>query len=78
MQKKRNKIQKSVYSVTPNYVADKILDIFKNNSRVTIKEVAKITGVALRTIDLKVDSLKAKGRVKRVGSTRPGHWEVFE
>ena len=61
-----------------NHVADKILDIFKNNPRVTIKEVANITGVVSRTIDRELDSLKTKGRVKRVGSTRSGHWEVFE
>jgi len=61
-----------------NHVANKILDAFKNNPRATIKEVAKIAGVTSRTIDREVESLKAKGRLKRVGSTRSGHWEVCE
>jgi predicted HTH transcriptional regulator len=60
-----------------NDVANKILDVFKNNPRVTIKEVAKIVEVTSRTIDREVESLKAESKLKRVGSTRSGHWEVL-
>ena len=61
-----------------NDVANKILHVFKNNPRFTIKEVAKIIGVTSRTIDREVGELKAEGKLKRVGSTRSGHWEVCE
>ncbi|MCL2079514.1 MAG: putative DNA binding domain-containing protein [Oscillospiraceae bacterium] len=61
-----------------NHVANKILDAFRNNPRATIKEVAKIIGVTSRTIDREVESLKVEGRLKRIGSARSGHWEVYE
>ena len=61
-----------------NHVANKILDAFKNNPQATIKEVAKIAGVTSRTIDREVESLKVEGRLKRIGSTRSGHWEVYD
>ena len=57
--------------------ANKIIIIFKNNSQTTLNEVSKITGASRRTIDRVVASLKAKGIVKRVGSARFGHWEVY-
>lgn len=61
-----------------NHVANKILAAFKNNSRATIKEVAKTAGVTSRTVDREIESLKAEGRLKRVGSARSGHWEVCD
>jgi len=61
-----------------NDVVNKILGVFKSNPRATIKDVAKIAGVTPRTIDREVESLKVGGRLKRIGSTRSGHWEVCE
>jgi len=55
-----------------------ILNAFRDNPGITIKGLAKITGISARTIDRGVESLKAEGRLKRVGSTRSGHWEVCD
>ena len=55
-----------------------ILNAFRENPSITIKGLAKITGISARTIDREVESLKAEGRLKRVGSTRSGHWEVYD
>ena len=60
-----------------NPVVDKILAAFKGNPRATIKEVAKIAGVTSRTIDREVESLKAQGRLKRIGSAHSGYWEIL-
>ena len=61
-----------------NDVAKIIIDTFKSNPRATIKEVARIAGVTSRTIDREVGSLKAEGKLKRIGSPRSGHWEVYD
>jgi predicted HTH transcriptional regulator len=55
-----------------------ILNAFRDKPSITIKELAKITGISARTIDRKVESLKAAGKLQRVGSTRFGHWVVCE
>ena len=61
-----------------NDVANIILDAFKSNPRAIIKEVAKMAGVTSRTIDREVELLKIEGKLKRVGSSRSGNWEVYE
>jgi len=73
-----NDVVNDVVDDVVNDVVNKILDTFKNNPRATIKNVAEIVGVTSRTIDREVESLKAGGKLKRVGSTRSGHWEVCE
>jgi predicted HTH transcriptional regulator len=53
-----------------------ILNAFRDNPHVTIKELAKTIGMSARTIDRKVESLKAQGKLKRIGSRRSGYWET--
>ncbi|MCL2359132.1 MAG: putative DNA binding domain-containing protein [Candidatus Bathyarchaeota archaeon] len=53
-----------------------ILSAFRDNPSITIKGLAKLTGISARTIDREVELLKSEGKLKRVGSARFGHWEV--
>jgi ATP-dependent DNA helicase RecG len=55
---------------------DIIINALRDNPHITIKGLAIITGVSVRTIDRKVEKLKAEGLLKRVGSARSGHWEI--
>jgi predicted HTH transcriptional regulator len=57
---------------------DVILNALRDNPHITIKELAIIIGVSVRTIDRKVEKLKVEGLLKRVGSARSGHWEIRE
>jgi predicted HTH transcriptional regulator len=59
-----------------NGVNNVILSAFRDNPSITIKGLAKLTGISARTIDREIESLKAKGKLKRVGSTRSGYWEI--
>jgi predicted HTH transcriptional regulator len=61
-----------------NDVAYKILESFRQNPKCKINDIAKVIGVASRTIDREIDALKTSGKLKRVGSPRTGRWEVQE
>ncbi|MDR2088573.1 MAG: putative DNA binding domain-containing protein [Clostridiales Family XIII bacterium] len=58
--------------------ADEIILAIRSNPKITLKELAKVTSISRRTLDREIDELKASGKLKRVGSTRSGHWEVCE
>lgn len=55
-----------------------ILKIMKENSGITTAQLAKILGVTRMTIHRDLDELKSKGRIRRIGSDKGGHWEVVE
>ena len=59
-----------------NSVTDKIVDAVRENPRITLDGIARLTGLSRRTVAREVESLKAEGRLKRIGSTRSGHWDV--
>ena len=61
-----------------NFGINEIVSAMCKNPNITLDGVAKLTGLSRRTVAREVESLKAEGKLKRVGSTRSGHWEVCE
>lgn len=61
-----------------NLGTNKIINAMRDNPGITLDGIAKLTGISRRTVAREVDRLKAEGKLKRVGSTRSGHWEVFD
>jgi predicted HTH transcriptional regulator len=59
-----------------NLGTNEILKAFSANPSITLDRVAQEIGLSRRTIAREVDILKMSGQLKRVGSTRSGHWEV--
>jgi len=59
-----------------NLGTNEIINAMRDNPGITLDGIAKLTGISRRTVAREVDALKAKGKLKRVGSTRSGHWEV--
>jgi ATP-dependent DNA helicase RecG len=57
---------------------DRILEYLQQNSKTTIKELAKLLNLTTRAIEKQIASLKNDNRLIRVGSARKGHWEVKE
>ena len=47
------------------------------NSHITIPELAQAIGVSTRAIEKQISNLRESGRLKRVGPTRGGYWEVI-
>ena len=55
---------------------EKILALISTNNRITAQGLAEQTGITKRQIERLLASLKANGIIKRVGSTKKGHWEI--
>jgi predicted HTH transcriptional regulator len=58
--------------------SQKIIELMRNNSRVTIAELARQLGVSDRTIKKQIAKLKEQKTIRRVGPDRGGRWEVSE
>jgi len=57
---------------------ERILQMMKQNEKVTASEVANALGLSRRAIEQQVQKLKKEKRIRRLGSTKAGKWKVFE
>ena len=55
---------------------EKIIDVMRNNPKVTQKQLEEITGLSRRGIEWNLAKLKAEGRIRRIGSAKGGKWEI--
>jgi len=55
-----------------------IINIIKNNNRITISELSTRLSVNEKTIKRDLDKLKISGTIKRIGPDKGGHWEVIK
>jgi ATP-dependent DNA helicase RecG len=53
-----------------------VLEILKENSSITLEEVATKMGKSVRTIKVIVKKLQDNGKLERVGGKKIGHWKV--
>jgi ATP-dependent DNA helicase RecG len=56
----------------------KILAMIKEEPSVTTDEMARLTGLARRSVTKQLTKLKQNGRIRRVGPDKGGHWEVLK
>jgi len=56
--------------------SEKILLYLKEEPHLTAKDLAKRLGVTPRAIEKQIAKLRTEGHLRRVGSTKAGHWEV--
>lgn len=54
---------------------DKIIKIIKNNSKTTRNEMSEKLGISIRTLQRIIN---ASDKIRFVGSSKGGHWEVIE
>lgn len=59
-------------------VNDQILELLRQEPRLSAKELATLLNKTTRTIERRLKTLRELGRLKRVGSDKAGHWEVIE
>ena len=55
---------------------EKILRLIKENSLITISEIAEKIGVTSKGVEWSIGKMKIEGLIKRVGSDKGGHWAV--
>ncbi len=73
-------IESSVKSSVKSSVIteDKILEIIKENPKITIPQIADILRITTRAVEKQLAKLKESRRVDRVGSARKGEWRVLD
>jgi len=57
---------------------DFIVELIKNNEKITIPEIAKKVNVNEKTIKRDIMKLKKEGKLKRVGPDKGGHWKIIK
>lgn len=56
----------------------KIVELIRENKKITQKEMQEQTGTSLRSIKRYISKLQSDGVIKRVGASRSGYWEINE
>jgi predicted HTH transcriptional regulator len=55
-----------------------ILGLIKQDSRLTVSELAITLELSERTIERAIQSLRADGRLERIGPSKGGFWKVLK
>ncbi|MDX9806777.1 MAG: winged helix-turn-helix domain-containing protein [bacterium] len=55
-----------------------IFDIIKENSKISMTEIAEKLNISRDTVKEYINKLKKKEIIRRVGTTKSGHWEIIE
>ena len=56
--------------------SQKILALISENSEISSRELATHLGITERAVKKQIATLKATGKLRRVGPDKGGHWEV--
>jgi len=69
-------IEENKFDKTSDKTSDKIIQLIKDNSKITINELVRIIGISQRAIEMQLSSLQKDNRLKRVGGRKHGYWEI--
>ena len=56
---------------------ESIIKVIESNNYITISMIAERLGINKRTVDRDIVTLKEQNRIKHVGSTKAGYWEII-
>ena len=59
-------------------VSNQLLELMKDNSKITQSELADSLGISRRTVQRITEELVKNNKIVRVGSKRAGHWKITE
>lgn len=72
--------QKNVTNVTDNVtnnLQESILELIKENNKISLAEIGKNVNKSKRTIQRNINSLKENGVIKRIGDNKTGYWKIL-
>lgn len=58
--------------------AERIIEEIRKHPFTTREQLAKVIGITPDGIKKQLDKLKKAGKIRHVGSTKKGHWEIIE
>ena len=73
-----SKTPKRQNDVLNGVLAERILEELHISPTITQATLAKKLEVPYRSLQRKIDELKAEGRIERIGGKRYGHWEIHK
>ncbi len=56
----------------------KILDLIRQNSKITTEELAQASGLSIAGVKYNLNKLKKENVLKRIGPDKGGHWEAVD
>lgn len=63
---------------TQKTTQEKILNLIRDNTSITQKEMANILGMTRDGISYNIRILREKGILERIGSTKNGEWKIYD
>ena len=58
--------------------AERIIEEIRKHPFTTREQLAKVIGITPDGIKKQLDKLKKDGKIRHVGATKKGHWEIIE
>ncbi len=77
-QRKSEKTVEKNVEKTVEKTVEKIISLIKENPKITSKQIEIETKLSRRGVEYNLDKLKKKGKLKRIGPAKGGHWEVID
>ena len=74
----RPKMPETNVGKTVGKTVGKILDMMRENPKITREELAEKTSLSIRGVEWNIKKLKQKGLIKRVGAAKGGYWKVIK
>ena len=56
----------------------KILELIRNDSKISVPEIAEIVGLSIKSVEKNIRQLKKEGIIVRTTDTKSGEWIVNE
>lgn len=70
--------QETAQETTQETTQEKILALLRMQPSMTRKALATRIGISTDGVKYHLENLKSLGRIRHVGSTKAGHWEVVD
>lgn len=58
--------------------SEKIIKLISNNPEISALNISKELDISSRAVEKQIHKLKEKGKLKRIGSDKGGHWEIIK